>query len=129
MAQAPDDKTKEEYARETEPAVLNYTAHSAPMAFKFYNGNQFPAEYRNTAFMAFRGSWNRNPPSGYKIAHVRFDANGRPVEVRDFITGFLSSNGTEQFGRLAGVAVGNDGSLYFTDDHNGIVYKVTYTGN
>jgi glucose/arabinose dehydrogenase len=129
MAQAPDDKTKEEYARETEPAVLTYTAHSAPMAFKFYNGNQFPAEYRNTAFMAFRGSWNRNPPSGYKIANVRFNADGRPVEVRDFITGFLSSNGTEQFGRLAGVAVGNDGSLYFTDDHNGIVYKVTYTGN
>ena len=55
----------------------------------FYTGDQFPAEYRNDAFVAMRGSWNRQEPVGYKVVHVDFDAEGQPVSINDFVTGWL----------------------------------------
>jgi glucose/arabinose dehydrogenase len=74
-----------------------------------------------------RGSWNRNPPSGYKLVRVRFQ-NGQPVAFEDFITGFLMNDGAEQFGRPVGLAIAPDGSLLFTDDTNGVIYRVSYSG-
>jgi glucose/arabinose dehydrogenase len=116
--------TKEEFAATTEPAALTYTAHSAPIGMEFYRGDRFPERYRNGAFVAFRGSWNRFPATGYKIAYIRFE-NGQPVEIEDFVTGFLIENGTAHFGRLAGLAIAADGALLFTDDTNGMVYRVS----
>ena len=52
--------------------VLLYTAHSAPMQMAFYDSDQFPAEYRNSAFIAMHGSWNRKPPSGYEVVQLVF---------------------------------------------------------
>ena len=93
----------------------------------FYTASQFPEEYRNDAFVTMRGSWNRNPPAGYKVVRVRYQ-NGEPVAIEDFITGFLNEEGTAQFGRPVGIAVTPDGSLLFTDDTNGIIYRVRYVG-
>jgi glucose/arabinose dehydrogenase len=123
----PMGQTKEEYCANTEPPVLTYTAHSAPLAMLFYKASQFPEEYRNDAFVTMRGSWNRNPPSGYKVVRVRY-AEGKPVEFEDFITGFLNEEALTQFGRPVGLAVAPDGSLLFTDDTNGVIYRVSYTG-
>ncbi|GAA6623145.1 PQQ-dependent sugar dehydrogenase [Scytonema sp. NUACC26] len=123
----PIGTTKEEYCANTQPPVLTYTAHSAPLAMLFYKGSQFPEEYRNDAFVTMRGSWNRNPPSGYKVVRVRY-ADGKPVEFEDFITGFLNEVALTQFGRPVGLAVAPDGSLLFTDDTNGVIYRVSYTG-
>ncbi len=123
----PTGTTKEEYCANTQPPVLTYTAHSAPLAMLFYKASQFPEEYRNDAFVTMRGSWNRNPPSGYKVVRVRY-ANGKPVEFEDFITGFLNEEALTQFGRPVGLAIAPDGSLLFTDDTNGVIYRVTYTG-
>jgi glucose/arabinose dehydrogenase len=91
----------------------------------FYTGTQFPDRYRDGAFVAMRGSWNRYPAVGYKIVFIRFE-DGQPVGFEDFVTGFLIEDGHAHFGRLAGVAVAKDGSLLFSDDANGVVYRVSY---
>lgn len=119
------DLPKAEFAKRTTPSVLEYQAHSAPIDFKFYRGKMFPQQYRDGGFVAFRGSWNRVPATGYKIAFVRFQ-NGKPVEIQDFVTGFLVEGGNAQFARLAGIAYLGDGSLIFSDDQNGVLYRVSY---
>ena len=43
----------------------------------FYDGPQFPADWRGSAFVALKGSWNRSEPTGYKVVRVPFK-NGRP---------------------------------------------------
>ena len=62
-----------------------------------------PAEYKNDAFVAMRGSWNRNPPSGYKVVFVPF-RGGRPSgQAIDFVTGFMGEDGKTR-GRPVGGA-------------------------
>lgn len=122
----PIDVSKQEYCAMTTGSALEYPAHSAPIAMVFYTGAQFPKSYRHDAFVALRGSWNRWPPEGYKLVRVHYE-RGRPKAVRDFVTGFLIEDGTAQFARLAGIAQAHDGSLLFSDDEGGAVYRVFYS--
>jgi glucose/arabinose dehydrogenase len=113
----------------TDPVLL-YTAHAAPMQMVFYRGEQFPAEYRTDAFATMRGSWNRRPPDGYEVVRIRFK-NSQPVSIEPFVVGFLVHEGGDvwkQFGRPVGIAVAGDGSLLFTDDTHGVIYRVSYDG-
>ncbi|GAB4457073.1 MAG: sorbosone dehydrogenase family protein [Armatimonadaceae bacterium] len=124
--------TYEQWAKMSHEPVQLYTAHSAPMQMVFYTGTQFPAEYRNNAFVAMRGSWNRKPPSGYEVVRIRFDEQGNAQSIEPFITGFLQEqegDNWRHFGRLAGMAMAKDGSLLLTDDTNGVMYRIAYTGN
>lgn len=122
----PKNMSKQEFCtQKTEAPVMTYQAHSAPLDFIFYTASQFPTEYRNDAFVTMRGSWNRNPPVGYKVVRLRYQ-NGKPVGFEDFVTGFLSADGKTQFGRPVGLATMPDGSLLFTDDTNGVIYQVSY---
>lgn len=116
---------KQQHAASSEPPVLGYQAHSSPIWMLFYDGTMFPPEYRGDAFIAFHGSWNRKPPTGHKVVRVRFQ-DGKPVGFEDFLTGFLEDDHT--FGRPAGLAALDDGSLVVGDDTNGVLYRVTYTG-
>jgi len=111
----------------TEPVLL-YTAHSAPLQMAFYTGSQFPEEYRNDAFVAMRGSWNRKTPSGYEVVRIRFDKAGKPQGIEPFVTGFVQQEGTGYgyIARLAGCAVAKDGSLLVSDDKNGVIYRISY---
>ena len=84
IAEMPKGKTREAYCATTLPPAFTYTAHSAPMAFLFYRGTQFPADYQGDAFVAFRGSWNRTPPSGYKVVRVRFESRSSGTRRRFF---------------------------------------------
>ncbi len=123
--------TKEDWARQSKQPILLYTPHSAPMQMVFYTGAMFPAEFRNDAFAAMRGSWNRVPPSGYEVVRIRFDNSGRPKTIEPFLTGFLvkgrAPQGKDgQFARLAGIAVGRDGALLVTDDNSNNIYRVSY---
>lgn len=111
-------------AKTTLPSLL-YEPHAAPMGMIFYTGSQFPAEYQNDAFATMRGSWNRTKPSGYKVVRIHFE-NGKPVSAQDFVTGFLVNNNQAQFGRPVGITMHTDGSLLFTDDNNGVIYRVSY---
>lgn len=123
----PQGTTKEAYCAQTLAPALTYTAHSAPLDFLFYTAGQFPATYQGDAFVTMRGSWNREPPSGYKLVRLRFN-NGWPVGFEDFMTGFLIDNGRAQFGRPVGLAVAPYGSLFVTDDTNGVIYRISWAG-
>ncbi len=121
----PGGLLKREWAKSSTPMVLGYTAHSSPMQMSFYRGGQFPAEFIGDAFVSMRGSWNRKPASGYEIVRIRFE-KGKPARIDPFVSGFLSEKG--EHGRPAGNAVAKDGSLLFTDDRNGIIYRLSYSG-
>lgn len=136
--QPPGEISLEAWAKQSREPVGYYTPHAAPMQMAFYTAEQFPEEYRGDAFVAMRGSWNRKPPSGYEVVRVMFDDAGKPTGFEPFLTGFLSgpddasaAAGAQkwtQAARLAGVAVANDGALLISDDANGIIYRVSYTG-
>jgi glucose/arabinose dehydrogenase len=113
------------------PDVL-FQAHSAVLDMRFYTGNQFPNRYRNGAFAAFHGSWNRNSGTGYKIVFIPFDnSTNRPMGYyEDFVYGFLTDpSGPDTFGRPVGLLVLKDGSLLFTEDGNNRIYQVQYNQN
>jgi len=124
-SQPPGDSTYQQFLQKSTLPSLTYQAHSAPMGMVFYTGAQFPAEYKNDAFVAMRGSWNRSSPVGYKVVRLHFE-NGKPVRFDDFLTGFVVNNNRSHFGRLVGVAVNTDGSLLVSDDTNGVIYKVSH---
>lgn len=120
--------SKEEWKKRSTPMVLGYTAHAAPMQFVFADKSAFPAQYRGDAFVTMRGSWNRNPASGYEIVRVRFE-NGQPKGIEPFVTGFLTDGGKTHIARPVGLAFAKDGSLLMADDANGVIYRVAYTGS
>jgi glucose/arabinose dehydrogenase len=100
-------------------------AHSAPLQMTFYQGENFPAEYKGSAFATMHGSWNREKRTGYKVVRLLFDASGKPTgEYEDFMTGFVVSD-TQVWGRPVGVAVAKDGSLFVTEDGNGTIWRVS----
>ena len=113
-----------------EPKV-QMQAHSAPLGLAFYQGSQFPAEYRNNIFVAFHGSWNRSIPTGYKVIRVKLDDKGQPVGgAQDFITGWLSPGETKKgrwMGRPVGITFDGDGTMYVSDDARGAIYRITYS--
>ncbi len=114
--------------------LIGFPGHWAPNDLHFYRGNQFPARYRNGAFIAFHGSTNRGPypQSSYFIGFVPFK-NGKPSgDYEIFADGFAgkeiipSPNDADY--RPMGIAMGPDGSMYFADTEKGKIWKVTYTG-
>jgi Raf kinase inhibitor-like YbhB/YbcL family protein len=121
----PDGISREEMLKRVTPMTLGYTAHAAAMQMSFYTGTQFPAEYQGDAFVSMRGSWNRKPASGYEVVRIHFD-QGKPVSINPFVTGFLTEQG--ESARPVGNAMAKDGSLLFTDDRNGVIYRVSYLG-
>ncbi|MCL1635673.1 sorbosone dehydrogenase family protein [Luteimonas sp. SX5] len=99
-------------------------SHTASLGLTFYTGKLFPARYANGAFVGQHGSWNRKPPSGYKVVFVPF-ADGKPNGgVEDVLTGFLDAKGQAQ-GRPVGVAVDKRGALLVADDVGNVVWRVT----
>ena len=107
------------------PDVL-VQAHSAALGCTFYTASLFPAEYRNDAFIAFHGSWNRALRTGYKVVRVRF-RDGKPVGgYEDFMTGFLTDpSQRDVWGRPVGVVVAKDGSLLVSDDGGHCIWRVS----
>jgi glucose/arabinose dehydrogenase len=106
-----------------------FPAHWGPNAILFYTGSGFPREYRGGAFVAFHGSWNRAPlpQQGYNVVFVPF-ANGRPAgEWRVFADGFRGTSQQSTY-RPTGLAQGNDGSLFVSDDRGGRVYRISWVG-
>ena len=116
------------------PAAF-FPAHWAPDGLVFYTGSQFPTHYRNGAFIAFHGSWNRapGPQQGYNVAFVPF-AGGKavdPSKYEIFADGFAGATKDPDHAahRPTGITMGPDGALYITDDKGGRVWKVVYRGS
>ena len=119
--------TKEQWKANSIPMTLGYAAHAAPMQMVFNTGGSFPEDYKGDAFVAMRGSWNREAPSGYEIVRIHFD-HGQPKSIEPFVTGFLSDGGKTHIARPVGLAMAKDGSMLMSDDANGVIYRIAYTG-
>jgi glucose/arabinose dehydrogenase len=126
------DRQKADRCADKTKSILQFPGHLAPNGLLFYTGKQFPEKYRNGAFIAFHGSWNRapEPQAGFFVVFVPFK-NGMPAGKWEvFADGFSGLDKTAGSGkakyRPCGLAQGPDGSLYITDDVNGTVWKVSY---
>jgi glucose/arabinose dehydrogenase len=98
--------------------------HSAPLSIAFYDGTQFPAEYRGNAFVTLHGSWNRANRTGYKVVRLLIK-DGKPTgEYADFMTGFVADD-EHVWGRPVGITVTRDGSLIVSEDGNGTLWRVS----
>ncbi|PTQ96904.1 glucose/arabinose dehydrogenase [Mucilaginibacter yixingensis] len=123
---------KKEGAKDIIDPVVAFPGHLAPNGLLFYTGKMFPEKYRNGAFIAFHGSWNRapEPQAGYYVVFQPFK-NGKPDgEWEVFADGFSGGPEKTASGRAdhrpVGLAQGADGSIYVTDDAKGTVYKISY---
>jgi glucose/arabinose dehydrogenase len=114
-------------AKAIAPDVL-LTSHAAALGLIFYTGSQFPAGFRNSAFVALHGSINRSKLSGYTVVRVPF-ADGRPSgQPETFLSGFIARDDDEKqaWGRPVGLLQLADGSLLVSDDGGNRIWRVSY---
>lgn len=124
-----DERVKEQRPELVARAIVpDYAlgSHTSSLGLAFYTGELLP-QYRNGALVGQHGSWNRRPPSGYKLIFVPF-ANGKPSgPPQDVLTGFLGEDG-HAYGRPVGVAVDKAGAILLADDVGNTVWRVTPAG-
>jgi glucose/arabinose dehydrogenase len=102
--------------------------HIASLEFTFYQGQQFPVEYKGDIFASEHGSWNRAVRVGYEVIRVPLHQTGHASgEYEDFLTGFVLPDG-KVWGRPVGITVASDGSLLVSDDTSNSVWRVSYKG-
>jgi glucose/arabinose dehydrogenase len=125
---------KKEYTGNAQDPVVAFPGHMAPNGLLFYTGNMFPERYKNGAFIAFHGSWNRapEPQKGYFVAFVPFK-DGKPsgdweIFADNFSGGAEFMQPSKAKHRPCGLAQGPDGSLYVSDDSGGTIYRIMYNG-
>jgi len=118
---------KHRSCKEFTPPALKLGGHVAPLGMKFYNGKQFPQEYQGNIFIARHGSWNRTVKQGYDVLRVVVEGT-KVVKSEPLVTGFLvdEKGDPQMWGRPVDIAVMKDGAMIFSDDYNGILYRVTY---
>jgi glucose/arabinose dehydrogenase len=123
-----DDMKRPDLVKQALVPDVDLGSHTASLGLAFYTGTQFPAPYREGAFVGQHGSWNRSQLAGYKVVFVPIN-NGKPSgKPIDFLTGFIADEGkSEVYGRPVGVAVLADGSLLVADDGAGKIWRVSYT--
>jgi glucose/arabinose dehydrogenase len=110
---------------------LLFESHSSALDLVFYDGQQFPEDYRGDAFVALKGSWNRSDPTGYKVVRVPFK-DGRPEGgYENFVTGFWVSGSerAEVWGRPVALAVTKDGALLVADDTGGTIWRIAHASS
>lgn len=112
---------------------IGFPGHIAPNDLVFYTGDMFPEKYKNGAFIAFHGSWNRSPEQyGFFVVFVPFKDGRVAGDYEIFASGFEGESAVQSPGnanyRPCGLAVAPDGSLYISDDAKGRIWKVVYQG-
>ena len=118
---------------DVEQPIHTFPAHWAPNALLFYSGTQFPARYRDGAFVAFHGGFNRPDPfrdEGFNVVFVPFRGGLPSHDDRVFADGFIGEGAVslpaDADHRPTGLAEGPDGSLYITDDRGGRIWRVLH---
>jgi len=109
---------------EFEKPELKLGAHVSPIGMSFYNGVQFPKEYKGNIFIAEYGSWNKTKKAGYQVVRVVLDYKYKPIITEPIVTGWLQ--GETYWGRPADVHVLKDGSMLISDGEAGAIYRVSY---
>ncbi|WP_276372438.1 sorbosone dehydrogenase family protein [Chryseolinea sp. H1M3-3] len=102
--------------------------HVAPLGLKFYNGNMFPAAYKNQLIVAEHGSWNRSKKSGYNLSLVKMSGNNKVTSHEVFASGWLDDATQKVWGRPVDVLLLPDGSMLVSDDQANVIYRITYKG-
>lgn len=120
----PDIKRPDPCLGVTMPAAL-LGPHSAAVGLKFYTGSMFPAKYRNVAFIARHGSWNREIKFGYDI--VTATISGGKAKIEPFLSGLIDTDKNVGIARPVDFLQLPDGSLLFSDDLNGAIYRISYS--
>ena len=111
---------------EFSPPVLNLGPHVAPLGMKFYTGDQFPPDYKNSIIVAEHGSWNCHKYLGGRLMRVTVDPDGKNAQQTELATGWISAD-NKYLGRPSDVLVAKDGSLLVADDYNGAIYRISYS--
>lgn len=126
------DGKKAERCEIAKNPLMGFPGHWAPNDVLIYKGNLFPAKYKNGAFIAFHGSWNRlgHEQQGYKVAFIPMK-DGKPSgDWEVFADGFIGqpaiTNPGNAFFRPCGLAEGPDGSLYISDSQHGRIWRIIY---
>ncbi len=112
---------------EFRPPAARLGAHVAPLGMKFYDGSQFPEQYREQILIAEHGSWNRSKKSGYRLTLARLDGD-EVTSYEVFASGWLGAD-ESVWGRPADLLVWDDGSLLVSDDSAGVIYRIYYEGS
>ena len=99
--------------------------HAAALGMKFYTGTMFPAAYKNAAFIARHGSWNRSKKFGYDVVVAKMLPNGK-AKIEPFVTGLLDEANNAFLARPADIYQMKDGSILFSDEYNGAFYRISY---
>lgn len=120
----PEFGEKRDCSEFTPPAV-KLGPHTAPLGMEFYTGNNFPAEYKNQAFVARHGSWNRSEKIGYDLVRIKMDNQGNATGYEPFISGWLDPEG-DVWGRPVDVEVLPDGTMLLSDDYANVIYRIYY---
>ena len=108
------------------PPVQDLDPHVAAIGMRFYDGQQFPDDYKHDVLIAEHGSWNRSEAIGYRITRVQLDGK-TATSYETFAEGWLGEDG-RPWGRPADVEVMPDGSLLVSDDRAGAIYRITFDG-
>ncbi|MFP6830168.1 MAG: hypothetical protein VCC36_14255 [Gammaproteobacteria bacterium] len=126
-----DGKQESEAGLYAEP-VAAFPGHWAPNDLMFYAGEQFPARFRDGAFIVFHGSWNRAPlpQAGYNIVFVPFDGSTPGPDFEVFADSFegvdVLGNPGDAVHRPTGIAEGMDGEIYISSTVSGRVWQIRY---
>jgi glucose/arabinose dehydrogenase len=100
--------------------------HAAAMGVHFYTGKMFPAEYRDTMFVARKGSWNRSQKFGFDVVNIRATPDGKNAKITPFLTGFMNPKDQSFWGRPAYILQMPDGALLVSDEQLGAIYRISY---
>ncbi|HNL39383.1 MAG TPA: PQQ-dependent sugar dehydrogenase, partial [Saprospiraceae bacterium] len=105
----------------------NLGPHVAPLGVEFYTGKMFPKTYKNQAFIAEHGSWNRATKTGYRVSLVKLDAKGNSLGYETFAEGWLQPE-EKIWGRPVDIELLPDGSMLVSDDFANAIYRIYYKG-
>tara|TARA_R110002051_G_scaffold82851_2_gene147316 strand:- start:253 stop:1443 length:1191 start_codon:yes stop_codon:yes gene_type:complete len=105
--------------------ALQLGAHVAPLAIKFYTGDMFPPNFKDKAFIAEHGSWNRSKKVGYRIMMADIK-DGEVIDYVPFIDGWLNESTQEASGRPVDILWLKDGSMLISDDYGDAIYRVSF---
>ncbi len=102
-------------------------AHRATLGMRFYTGDMFPGDFQNAMIVAEHGSWNRSEKTGYRVARGKI--SGTEVDSYEtLVEGWLDKAEDEAWGRPVDVMQMPDGALLISDDHAGVIYRLSYEG-
>jgi hypothetical protein len=114
---------KKRMCDEFTPPAMELSAHVAPLGMRFYTATMFPDKYLKQIFIAEHGSWNRSIPIGYRLVIVQLKDN-LAVKHEIFAEGWLQNG--KAWGRPVDILIMPDGALLVSDDHAGVIYRISY---